>query len=155
MSIFFVHSKGADAPITIPASGLDLMIRMAPAASGGAFSIIETINAPGKGPPRHKHPEAEIFRVLEGRYLYGMDGRRFYAEAGDVVSIPGGAEHGFVNVTDKPGAPVHPHIPGARCRRLLHRACRGDAKRRAGQDRAQPFRRQAAGGISRAAADPR
>jgi quercetin dioxygenase-like cupin family protein len=102
MSITFVHSKGADAPITIPAIGLDLMVRMAPAASGGAFSIIETINAPGKGPPRHKHPEAEIFRVLEGRYLYEMDGRRFYAEAGDVVSIPGGAEHGFVNVTDKP-----------------------------------------------------
>ena len=102
MSISFVHSKGADAPITIPAIGLDLLVRMAPAASGDAFSIIETINAPGKGPPRHRHPEAEIFRVLEGRYLYEMDGRRFYAEVGDVVSIPGGAEHGLVNVTDKP-----------------------------------------------------
>jgi uncharacterized cupin superfamily protein len=64
--------------------------------------VIETTNAPGAGPPRHKHPEAEIFRVLEGRYLYEIDGRRFYAEEGDVVSIPGGAEHGFVNVTDKP-----------------------------------------------------
>jgi hypothetical protein len=31
-----------------------------------------------------------------------MDGRRFYAETGDVISIPGGAEHGFVNVTDRP-----------------------------------------------------
>jgi quercetin dioxygenase-like cupin family protein len=102
MSISFVHSKGADAPITIPAIGLDLFVRMAPAASGGAFSIIETINAPGKGPPRHKHREAEIFRVLEGRYLYEMDGRRFFAETGDVVSIPGGAEHGFVNITDRP-----------------------------------------------------
>jgi quercetin dioxygenase-like cupin family protein len=102
MSISFVHSKGADAPIAIPAIGLDLFVRMPPAASGGAFSIIETINAPGKGPPRHRHPEAEIFRVLEGRYLYEMDGRRFHAETGDVVSIPGGAEHGFVNVADKP-----------------------------------------------------
>jgi quercetin dioxygenase-like cupin family protein len=82
--------------------GLDLMVRMAPAASSGAFSIIETINAPGIGPPRHKHREAEIFRVLEGRYLYETDGWRFYAEVGDVVSIPGGAEHEFVNVTDKP-----------------------------------------------------
>jgi quercetin dioxygenase-like cupin family protein len=78
------------------------MVRMAPAATGDAFCIIETINAPGKGPPRHKHPEAEIFRVLEGRYLYEIDGRCFYAEVGDVVSIPGNAEHGFVNVTDKP-----------------------------------------------------
>jgi quercetin dioxygenase-like cupin family protein len=102
MSISFIHSKGADAPIAIPAIGLDLVVHMAPAASGGAFSIIETINAPGRGPPRHRHNEAEIFRVLEGRYLYEMDGRRFYAETGDVVSIPGGAEHGFVNVTDKP-----------------------------------------------------
>ncbi|HEY1863459.1 MAG TPA: cupin domain-containing protein [Roseiarcus sp.] len=102
MSISFIHSKGADAPIAIPAIGLDLFVRMAPAASSGAFSIIETINARGKGPPRHRHPEAEIFRVLEGRYLYEMDGQRFYAETGDVVSIPGGAEHGFVNVTDKP-----------------------------------------------------
>jgi quercetin dioxygenase-like cupin family protein len=102
MNISFVHSKGADGPITIPAIGLDLKVRMAPASSGGAFSITETINAPGKGPPRHRHPEAEIFRVLEGRYLYEMDSRRFYAEAGDVVSIPGGAGHGFVNVTNKP-----------------------------------------------------
>jgi hypothetical protein len=49
MSISFVHSKGADAPITIPAIGLELMVRMAPAATGDAFSIIETINAPGEG----------------------------------------------------------------------------------------------------------
>ncbi len=102
MSISFVHSKAADTQISIPAIGLDLFVRIAPAASGAAFSIIETINAPGKGPPRHRHPEAEIFRVLEGRYLYEMDGRRFHAETGDVVSIPGGAKHGFVNVTEKP-----------------------------------------------------
>ncbi len=102
MSISFLHSLGAEAPIKIPAIGLDLFVRMPPAASGGEFCFIETINAPGAGPPRHRHREAEIFRVLEGRYLYEMEGRRFYAEVGDVVSIPGGAEHGFVNVTDKP-----------------------------------------------------
>jgi quercetin dioxygenase-like cupin family protein len=97
-----VQSKAQEAPIAIPAMGLDLFVRMPPAASGGLMSIIETINAPGKGPPRHRHPETEIFRVLEGRYLYELAGRRFYAEAGDVVSIPGNVEHGFVNVTDRP-----------------------------------------------------
>jgi quercetin dioxygenase-like cupin family protein len=102
MSIRFVHSKGAEAPIRIPAIGLDLRVPIAPATTDGAFSVIETINAPGFGPPRHRHPEAEIFRVLEGRYLYEIDGRRFYANEGDVVSIPGGAEHGFVNVGDSP-----------------------------------------------------
>ena len=102
MTISFLHSRGTELPIKIPAIGLDLFVRMPPAASTGEFCLIETINAPGKGPPRHRHHEAEIFRVLEGRYLYEADGRRFYAEVGDVVSIPGGVEHGFVNVTDKP-----------------------------------------------------
>lgn len=102
MSISFLHSRFTELPIKIPAIGLDLFVRMPPGASSGHFCFIETINAPGKGPPRHRHPEAEIFRVIEGRYLYEADGRRFYADAGDVVSIPGGMEHGFVNVTDKP-----------------------------------------------------
>jgi hypothetical protein len=61
MSISFIHSKGADAPIAIPAIGLDLIVHTSPSASGGAFSIIETVNAPGKGPPRHKHTEASAF----------------------------------------------------------------------------------------------
>lgn len=102
MTISFLNSSGAETSIKIPAIGPDLFVRMPPAASDGAFALIETINAPGAGPPRHRHREAEIFRVIDGRYLYEMDGRRFYAEAGDVVSIPGGAEHGFVNVTDQP-----------------------------------------------------
>ncbi|MFC5518885.1 cupin domain-containing protein [Kaistia terrae] len=102
MSVAFLHSKGTEPPLKIPAIGLDLFVRMPPEASGGEFCLIETINAPGFGPPRHRHPEAEIFRVLEGRYLYEVDGNRFYAESGDVVSVPGGVEHGFVNVSDTP-----------------------------------------------------
>lgn len=102
MTLSFTHSRASEVPIKIPAIGLDLFVRLAPATSGGEFCFIETINAPGKGPPQHRHREAEIFRVIEGRYLYQVDGRRFFAEAGDVVSIPGGAAHGFVNVTDAP-----------------------------------------------------
>ena len=102
MTVSFAHSRAAEAPIRIPAIGLDLFVRLFPDTSAGEFCFIETINAPGKGPPQHRHQEAEIFRVIEGRYLYQVDGRRFFAEAGDVVSIPGGAAHGFVNVTDAP-----------------------------------------------------
>ncbi len=102
MTLSFAHSQATDSPIEIPAIGLDLFVRLPPATSGGEFCFIETINAPGKGPPLHRHREAEIFRVIEGRYLYQVEGRRFFAQAGDVVSIPGGAVHGFVNVTDSP-----------------------------------------------------
>ena len=50
--------------------------------------------------------------MLEGRYLYEVDGRRFYASAGDVVCVPGGAEHGFVNVTDCPARQLVMILPG-------------------------------------------
>src|ERR1700710_2701811 len=98
----FAHSRGVEPPIKIPAIGLDLWVRLPPTASGGDFCFNETVNAPGKGPPLHRHREAEVFRVIEGRYLYQVDGHRFFADEGDVISIPGGAAHGFVNVTDTP-----------------------------------------------------
>ena len=58
--------------------------------------------APGYGPPLHRHYETEVFRVLEGRYLYEVDGRRFNLAAGDLVSVPSGAAHAFTNVSDLP-----------------------------------------------------
>jgi uncharacterized cupin superfamily protein len=61
-----------------------------------------TINAPGFGPRLHRYPETEIFRVLKGKYLYEVDGRRFYAAAGDLVSVPGEAARTFTNVSDRP-----------------------------------------------------
>jgi quercetin dioxygenase-like cupin family protein len=153
MSISFVHSKGADAPIAIPAIGLDLFVRMAPAASSGAFSIIETVNAPRKGPPRHRHPEAEIFRVLEGRYLYEMDGRRFYAETRDVVSIPGRGNT-EVNVTEKPARQYIPIVPAHDAAGLLHGTRR--VMRDGVPDKAALDRFGASGGWNpRAAGEPR
>ncbi|NOG74122.1 cupin domain-containing protein [Roseicella sp. DB1501] len=112
MAFSFWHSRGADAPISIPAIGLELFVRLPPSASDGALTVIETVNAPGFGPPRHRHREVEVFRVLEGRYLYEVDGRRFSAEVGDVVSVPGGAEHAFVNVTDRPARQLVMILPG-------------------------------------------
>jgi quercetin dioxygenase-like cupin family protein len=112
MAFGFWRSRGGEAPISIPAIGLDLFLRLPPSASGGALTVIETVNAPGFGPPRHRHRETEVFRVLEGRYLYEVDGRRFRADAGDVVSVPGGAEHGFANVTDRPARQLVMVLPG-------------------------------------------
>lgn len=96
------HSKSSQDGILIPAIGLELKVRVAPSTTGGEFCFIDTVNAPGFGPPRHRHTETEVFRVMEGRYLFEVDGEQFYAEEGDVVTVPGGAIHAFVNVTDKP-----------------------------------------------------
>jgi quercetin dioxygenase-like cupin family protein len=110
----FTRSRMRDpgAVITVRTIGLDLRVRLAPEASGGALTLIETDNAPGFGPPLHRHAETEIFRVLKGRYLYEVDGRRFVAEAGDVVRVPGGAAHAFVNIGAAPASQLVMILPG-------------------------------------------
>jgi quercetin dioxygenase-like cupin family protein len=105
------HSRD-EKSLHIPAIGLDLRVRLPPSASDQALTVIETTNAPGFGPPLHRHAETEVFRVLAGRYLYEIDGRRFYAETGDVVSVPGGAAHAFINVTDAPAQQLILILPG-------------------------------------------
>lgn len=112
MSFAFLHASADTAPIEIPAIGLTLRVPVPPAMSGGTVTAIETINAPGYGPPLHRHRETEIFRVLEGRYLYECDGRRFEAVPGDVVTIPGGSAHGFVNIGDSPARQFILILPG-------------------------------------------
>ena len=98
--------------LKIDALGLDLAVRLPPTVSGGELSMLETVNATGFGPPLHRHRETEIFRVLHGRYLFQGDDRRFEAGEGDVVSVPGGAAHAFVNVTDKPARQIVLMLPG-------------------------------------------
>lgn len=111
MSYTFWHAKGDDAPIRIPAIGLDLFVRLPASASGGDMEVIECINAPGFGPPLHRHAQTEVFRVLEGRYLYECDGTRFVANTGEVVCIPGGAVHAFCNLTDAPARQIISILP--------------------------------------------
>jgi quercetin dioxygenase-like cupin family protein len=104
MAFTFARSHADEPPILVPEIGLELRVRVSPQTSGGALTAIETVNAPGFGPPLHRHAETEVFRVLSGRYLYEVDGRRFTAEPGDVVSVPGGAAHTFLNISDAPAS---------------------------------------------------
>ncbi len=112
MSVRMLHSAGGDPPILIPAIGLSLQVRVPQDATGGVLTAIETINAPGFGPPLHRHREAEIFYVLEGRYLFEIDGRRITADAGDVLTVPGGAAHAFVNLGPMPARQYIQILPG-------------------------------------------
>jgi quercetin dioxygenase-like cupin family protein len=112
MPFIFNHAQRNEQPIEVPAIGLTLRVMLPPSASGGEMTAIETTNLPGFGPPLHRHRETEVFRVLEGRYLFECDGNRFEAEEGDVVSIPGGAAHTFVNITDKPARQFILILPG-------------------------------------------
>jgi quercetin dioxygenase-like cupin family protein len=106
------HSRHDETAIRVPEIGLELRVRLPMEASGGTLTVIDTVNEPGFGPPLHRHAETEIFRVLTGRYLFEVDGRRLFAETGDVISVPGGAAHAFVNVSDAPARQTILILPG-------------------------------------------
>jgi quercetin dioxygenase-like cupin family protein len=112
MNFDFFRSHADSPAIHIPAIGLELKVRLPLDASGGGMAIIETVNAPGFGPPLHRHHETEIFHVQTGRYLFEVNGERFEAGAGDVVAVPGGSAHGFVNITSQPASQFIVIVPG-------------------------------------------
>ena len=98
--------------LKIPALGLELTVRLSPYTSGMALTVMETCSAPGFGPPLHRHVETEVFRVLEGRYLFEVDGQRFEAGAGEWISVPGGTAHAFINITEQTARQIVLILPG-------------------------------------------
>jgi quercetin dioxygenase-like cupin family protein len=58
---------------------------------------------PGTFVPPHIHPtQDEFILMFEGKLDCVLDGREFYAGAGDVIRLPMGIAHGFFNKSDQP-----------------------------------------------------
>ena len=89
----------AEPIIRIPLLGLGVRVRIAASPGANLPSVVETTHAAGLGPPLHRRAQGEIFEIVTGRFLFEVDGRRFIARRGDLVSVPGGAARAFVNVT--------------------------------------------------------
>jgi quercetin dioxygenase-like cupin family protein len=101
-----------DRRVAIPEIGLELRVRTPQDFAGSGLELIETTNAPGFGPPLHKHREAEIFYILQGRYLFEVDGKRFEATAGDTVVANGNVPHRFVNIDSHASKQLVMIVPG-------------------------------------------
>ncbi|MBI0539430.1 cupin domain-containing protein [Roseomonas sp. KE2513] len=108
----FLHDTNGGEPIHLPEIGLNLRVRLSSRESNGQLTVIETTHAAGYGPPLHRHLETEVYRIVTGSYLFEVAGTRFNALAGDVVCIPGGAAHRFINVTDGPAGQIVMILPG-------------------------------------------
>ncbi len=67
---------------------------------GTGISLIFVDAAPGGGPALHKHDYDEIFVVQEGRATMTAGGRELEVGAGDIVVVPAGVPHAFVNSGD-------------------------------------------------------
>jgi len=62
--------------------------------TGVSFIVVD---APPGGPKLHKHPYEEIFLVQEGRVTFTAGDEVIEAGGGQVVVVPAGVAHRFVN----------------------------------------------------------
>ena len=60
-------------------------------------SVIVVDAPPGSGPRLHRHPYAEIFAMLEGRATFTAGEDVIEAAGGQMVVVPAGVPHKFVN----------------------------------------------------------
>ncbi len=81
----------------IDVGGFDVLVHADREITGGAFSLIETVDPePGSGPPLHIHRDAaESFYVIAGEYLMHIDGRDYQCPASSFVYVPAGVPHRF------------------------------------------------------------
>jgi mannose-6-phosphate isomerase-like protein (cupin superfamily) len=62
-----------------------------------AVSIIVVDAPPGGGPRLHRHPYEEVFVIQNGTATFTAGDETIEAQAGQVVIVPGGVPHKFVN----------------------------------------------------------
>lgn len=94
-------------------AGDTLWIKATAADTGGAFTLIEVLAAPGGGPPPHIHAnEDETFYVLDGAFDLLVGDRVVRAMPGAHAFVPRGTVHRFTCVGDRPGRLLIVFTPG-------------------------------------------
>lgn len=91
-----------DAGERLPFAGMEFAIRASAATTGGAFSIVEEIDAVDAPPHIHRN-EDELFFVLEGRHVFTAGSEEFEAGPGDTVYVPRGTRHAQRRVVPRQG----------------------------------------------------
>lgn len=78
-----------------------LRTKLAICDDDGSITIMENIVAAHNGPPLHVHPFEESFYILEGAFLFEINGVSHNTVAGDFIHVPSNAPHVFQNTTDR------------------------------------------------------
>ncbi|MDQ1474194.1 MAG: hypothetical protein QOJ99_5674 [Bryobacterales bacterium] len=95
------ETRGAGA-LQIP--GVQIWIKLSGADTNGNYAIMETVTEPHSGPPLHRHNrEEESFYVLDGDFVFEVDGKRIPAAPGSSVFVPRGTAHAFRNIGNSAG----------------------------------------------------
>ena len=64
---------------------------------GAGVSFIVVDAPPGGGPKLHRHPYEEVFIVQEGVATFTVGDEQIEVQGGQVVVVPAGVAHKFVN----------------------------------------------------------
>ena len=89
--------RGAE-PIVI--FGEQISLKLAGADCNGGCTIFVNVTPPKAGPPLHRHSrQDEWFYILEGDYLFEVDGKQMTAGPGCSAFAPLGTAHTFQNLS--------------------------------------------------------
>ena len=99
--------------LALHAVGDEMLVKIGSRDTNGAFAVIEGCTQPGGGPPLHIHYEQdEWWYVIEGEFLFEVDGVEIRAGAGATVFAPKGSRHAFTNIGTKPARSLVTVVPG-------------------------------------------
>ncbi len=77
---------------------------------GVSFVMVEA--RPGSGPRLHRHPYEETYIVQEGGATFTVGDETIEAAGGQVLVVPAGVPHRFVNSGDGPLRQIDIHASG-------------------------------------------
>jgi mannose-6-phosphate isomerase-like protein (cupin superfamily) len=93
--------------------GDEVIVKISSRDTDGEFCVFEGRTRPMSGPPLHvHHDQDEWWLVLEGEYVFEVDGKQIHAHAGDTVFAPRGSHHTFQNIGGTVGRVMTTAVPG-------------------------------------------
>jgi quercetin dioxygenase-like cupin family protein len=95
---------GEDArPLANPVGG-SILLRLRAGRTDGSVTLLESVAAPGEGPPLHVHEgEDETLYVLSGRFRFRVGDDIDEGPEGTLSYVPRGMAHTWQNVGAEPG----------------------------------------------------
>lgn len=76
-----------------------MTVQVSASDSQGTMAVLHDVTPPAGGPPLHRHlAETEAFYVIDGRFLFELDGETRIVEAGDSITILPGVVHLYQNI---------------------------------------------------------
>jgi quercetin dioxygenase-like cupin family protein len=108
-----LSQPGDGATVVSPAGG-PVTFKARADQTGGTLTAMESIAAPGEGPPLHVHlHEDEVVYVVEGCLLFSLDDALHEMPAGSFVFIPRGVAHTWQAASDGPTRFLFAFTPAA------------------------------------------